>query len=360
MMYSNDSQPRVGSNYWLPGQQFRSAPRGYIALMWALCAALLLSGCGIRANRNIKLVKRIDLARLSPAAVAVQGDLAYVANHSDLTVLDVSDPLNPQRIAFYLPEPNWRDDRSVFDVVVDGHYAYLAANGLVVVDISDPHNPKGLYTYDIDGFAFDVKVKEHYAYLAGLSNGLLIFDVSQPSQPELVSQVYNIPDRRLARRTSDSVEAVDFVGQYAYVVRESEWTKLVDILDITDPASPKNVARYTPEKSPWDIVVQGHYAYLNAQLNYIDVVDVSDPLAPHHVGSVKTPGHIRQHTVDGDYVYVADSFNISIIDVSNPKKPRVVGFYDISIGPTVAKVGDYLYARAEAEPPLIHIFEFNP
>jgi hypothetical protein len=312
-------------------------------------------------NRNIKLVKRIDLAYpFSPETIVLQGDLAYGANHDDLIILDVSDPLNPQRVASLVPGSSLGKKRNVLDVVVDGHYAYLAANGLVVVDISDPSSPKELYMYDIDTRAVDIGINENHVYLAGLEDGLLIFDVSDPSQPKLVNQV-GISD---AGWRGDGVDAVDFVEQYACVVREMDNTRFVEILDVSNPTSPRNGSVYTPKPrhGPMDIVVQDHYAYLNGLFYSIDIADLSDPLVPRLVGSVETPGQVGQYVVDRGYVYIADSFNISIIDTSTPAKPKVVGFYDMITVSNVAKVGDYLYAvgQTAGRAPELHIFQFEP
>ncbi|MCR4297161.1 MAG: hypothetical protein NUV75_00190, partial [Gallionella sp.] len=231
---------------------------------------MLLSGCNTRANRNIELIKRISDEVLgcyfSPAAAIAQGNLAYVANHGDLVILDVSDPLSPQCIASYKPQPlmeysygKMRNVRNVLDVVIDGHYAYLAANGLVVVDISDPGNPRELSTYDIDTFALDIKLRDQYAFVAAVSNGLLIFDVSDPAHPKLVSQG-RFPDAA-SDGASVHVTAVDFVEQYVYVVVKGDYPYFIAIMDVSDPASPVTVRRYIPEHQPYDVVVQGQYAY---------------------------------------------------------------------------------------------------
>jgi len=204
MIPGHGTQFQGGFTRWPVTQQPRPAPRAYIALACALCAALLLSGCNTRANKNLELVKRMDDedigCYLSPAATVVRRDLAYIANHSELVILDVSDPLTPQCIASLEAQPlmewsagKWRNIRNVRDVAIVGHYAYLAANGLVVVDISDPQNLQEVSVYDIDTAALDIKLKGNYAFLAAVRNGLLIFDVSDPAQPELVSQL-RFPD----------------------------------------------------------------------------------------------------------------------------------------------------------------------
>ncbi len=231
------------------------------------------------------------------------------------------------------------------------------------MDISDPRNPQELSRYEIDSMATDIKLEDDHVFLAAVGGGLLIFDVSNPGQPQLVSQT-TFPDAAVDSASVD-VTAIDFVDQYAYVLVEGDYPYFIAILDVSDPAEPKEIRRFVPESelNPWDIVVHGQYAYLNGGLQYIDIVDVSDPLAPRLVGSVDTPGHPRQYVVEGNYVYVNDGFNISIINVANPAQPKVVGFYEIAAPSSVSKVGDYLYTAGSTKEDGrsrygLHIFRF--
>ncbi|MCB0203127.1 MAG: hypothetical protein KDI03_23885, partial [Anaerolineae bacterium] len=164
------------------------------------------------------------------------------------------------------------------------------------------------------------------------------------------------------------VTAVDFVNDYAYVLVQGDYPYFIAILDVSDPASPRVIRRYVPgsEHDPLDIVVHGQYAYLNGGLLDIDIVDVSNALSPHLVGSISTPGQPGQYVIDGNYIYVGDSFNISVVEASDPARPRVVGFYDISSSRDIAIIGDYLYTvgqtweNGESQPPKLHIFRFVP
>ncbi len=58
------------------------------------------------------------------------------------------------------------------------------------------------------------------------------------------------------------------------------------------------------------------------------VVDVSNPAQPREVGFYDTPGWAEGVAVSGAYAYVADGDGLRVVDVSNPAQPREVGFYD--------------------------------
>ena len=68
---------------------------------------------------------------------------------------------------------------NAFGVYVSGKYAYVADdfNGLVIVDVSNPSNPSYVGSYDTAGNANGVYVSGKYAYVADGTNGLVIVDV---------------------------------------------------------------------------------------------------------------------------------------------------------------------------------------
>ncbi len=61
-----------------------------------------------------------------------------------------------------------------------GNYAYIADfdNGLVVIDITDPTNPTFVGTDKAAGYAFGVYVLGKYAYVAHNDEGLVILSIS--------------------------------------------------------------------------------------------------------------------------------------------------------------------------------------
>lgn len=342
-----------------PGSRWRSR-----LLIVLTLACWLLAGCSLNANKNIELVKRVEDEELgcyfNPYEMIQRDALAYAGSATHLVVLDVSDPLNPRCMS--------RNDmnRRVDALVLAGPYAFLAAEGLIVMDISDPRNPQELSRYEIDSMATDVKFEDDHVFLATVHNGLLIFDVTNPEQPQLVSQM-TFPDAAVESASVD-VTAIDFVDQYAYVLVQGDYPYFIAILDVSDPASPKEIRRFVPESelNPWDIVVHGQYAYLNGGLRYIDIVDVSDPLAPRLVGSVDAPGNPMKYVIDGNRVYVNYGDGIRVIDVANPTQPRVVGFYEIGMSATtgVSGISDFLYTvgstAEDGYDPKLHIFRFVP
>jgi hypothetical protein len=84
-------------------------------------------------------------------------------------------------------------------VAIAGNYAFVAddAAGLLVVDISDPSNPLLAGSYNTPNSARDVAIAGDYAYVADFESGLQVLDISSPTSPSFVgSRRSRVPGKR--------------------------------------------------------------------------------------------------------------------------------------------------------------------
>jgi hypothetical protein len=96
------------------------------------------------------------------------------------------------------------------------------------------------------------------------------------------------------------------------------------------------------------VFVQGNYAYIG-EGPLLTILDISTPAAPTVVGkSGLFPGVVEDIHVDGGYAYVvAGSGGLRVVDVSTPANPTEVGFYDTPDDARgVAVSGSYAYVVA--------------
>jgi hypothetical protein len=122
-------------------------------------------------------------------------------------------------------------------------------------------------------------------------------------------------------------------GNYSYVV--SEGSDALEIIDITNPASPLHVGSISNGaggallNDPVAVYVVGNYAYITSKgSNALEIVNVSNPASPVHAGSLANGGAalLSQPTsvhVVGNYAYVASSGSnaLEIVDVTNKATP---------------------------------------
>ena len=93
------------------------------------------------------------------------------------------------------------------------------------------------------------------------------------------------------------------------------------------------------------VAVQGNYAYIGEGPR-LTILDVSDPTHPIVVGKTNPlPDVVRGVTVSGDYAYTANYWKgLRVIDASDPTHPTEVGYYDTpGEARGVAVAGDYAY-----------------
>jgi hypothetical protein len=104
-------------------------------------------------------------------------------------------------------------------------------------------------SYAPTGAAQDVTVAGNYAYVAGLSNGMKVVDISNPTDP-IVAGTYDIE--------THMPYAIEVIGRYVYLADYSAGLHIVDISDPTDPVG----AGYYDTLGPYDLDVVEDRIYL--------------------------------------------------------------------------------------------------
>jgi hypothetical protein len=287
------------------------------------------------------------MAMLSARArgVAASGAYAYLYHTGGLDVVDVSNPIAPKRIGFWQShgESGWSPTYRGSHVSVVGKYAYVAdrGGGLQVVDISDPTDPKDVGSCQSPGHG--VAVVGNYAF-AGYERILSIVDVSDPKSPKVVGTYQEPPTTGL------HTQAVAAAGKHVFMPFDWPGGGLL-VVDVSDPAAPKRVFP-GQEASPLvrgrvrALALQGDYTYLGAGPRLV-VADISDPKRPKVLGSAEVlPSRLTDVAIDGDYAVVAGGRSgLRVLDVSEAKSPKEVGsFATREAITTVALAGDCAFA----------------
>ena len=237
------------------------------------------------------------------------------------------------------------------DVVFSGDYAYLAAagGGMMVVNISDPTQPWAVAHCYVFPTAWPnygcIALSDSYAYVGDWEQGMGIINISDPNAPIAMGYC----QVQICYVTSD----IAVRGNYAYAVW---WTEDRDqyfglkVIDISNPSNPTGVGfLYMPDYA-MGVAVRDTLAYVADDWSGgLRIVNVSDPTNPVEIGSCQTPDYALDVAVSGNYAYVADDLSgLRIIDISNPTAPWEVGFYDtpgdawhVAIDGHCAVVADY-------------------
>ncbi|MGQ0700115.1 MAG: LVIVD repeat-containing protein [Panacagrimonas sp.] len=189
-----------------------------------------------------------------------------------ITAIDVSDPTSPRILYTGLSGFIWNHG---IEFSPDGNRAYLAnglPGGLIILDISDIQNRVAVPTVrQISSINWNVaSVGQHalpvfyngkpYLFVADefASEGVRVFDISDETDPKLVSQI----QLEIQRPEQASARAVDTAGNgffgyeahYCDVDRQQNPTAMacgfmqsgVRVFDILNPARPREIAYFNP------------------------------------------------------------------------------------------------------------------
>lgn len=250
--------------------------------------------------------------------LVIANNYLYCSSGNCLLILDITNPSSPVKKGELSGAGNCKGGGPTAGrfYALNGNYLYVTQfkEGLVIVDVSDPSNPNLVMRYDPDDLSIDaVSTQGSYVYLA-TNEGLKILNVSDPANPYLVGNL------------SGSSGGVIVSGNYAYYNSGSK----VSLIDISTPDAPNEVGSYNSSKTVYDLAIDTVNNYLfSACYGRVDIVDISNPVAPSGLGTY-TWGSNNYSTIaiSGGYLYVAAHDNrVFCVDVSNPVNPAEVAIY---------------------------------
>jgi hypothetical protein len=152
-------------------------------------------------------------------SVAASGHYAYLYHTGGLDVVDLSNPTEPRRVAF------WRSHES--DSGWLGRFQRL-----VVAELSDPKGLTVLGSTDVLPCKLtDVAVAGNQAFVAGERGGVRVLDISNPKTPKEIG----------AFPTDGAVTTLSLWGHYVFAGEEGA----LHVLDASDPKALRAITTYS-------------------------------------------------------------------------------------------------------------------
>jgi hypothetical protein len=215
------------------------------------------------------------------------------------------------------------------DVEVEGSLCIMAAGqgGLVLVDVSDPTNPEylstGVTSYPAMGCAY--VASDSLAFAAIGAQGIYVYDVSNLLNPVWQSNGQGTFSRDVVTRevTPGDYHEVFTADGYGMKTQECYYYEGLDTWHFRQAGddAAAGVAR--------GICVHGNLALLAIEELGLSIYDVTDVRNLLYLGGVDTPGEARAVAASGDYAYVADwRAGLQVVDITDPSSPEIVASVD--------------------------------
>ncbi|NHJ85300.1 MAG: hypothetical protein FK734_07545 [Asgard group archaeon] len=255
---------------------------------------------------------------------------AFVADGTNLQIVNVKDPANPVEIGQFFDEND-----AFFRVYVHNDFAYILENdlGLRIVDVSDPTNPIERGNFTLSGDYIDLCANDEYVFIACEGAGLRIIDVYYPDYPQ----------QSLLYQELGDVYDVEIMDTNLYLA----CGEYLQIVDISNPYEPEPIGNYTRDTSYYiQLDVSNNYVYALSLFEGFDIIDIkTDITEPVKIGQYFTYAMPVQIQADGQYIYLLDDSGLfEVFDATNIAHPKKIGDYDEinNFGTFAAKDG-YIY-----------------
>ena len=272
-------------------------------------------------------VRTGSIEGLEAEALCVVGDHVIAGN----AIIDISDPAMPLIVAHTYPP----DIFDIHAVEADGSLVGYAndSEGLQLFDLSSPNEPQVIARVELENLARNIFWQNDRLYLPIHDYGLQILDVSDPGSPTLLGQI-EVPG---------DMSHITVSGGLAYL---SGWSSSMRIVDVRDPTQPALLGSVDMPYNVSGICVAGSHAYIPDGPGGLLIVDVSDPMDPFVAAELATWNVCTDVVVEGDLAYVSDASSLLIVDVSDPVNPEIIASESTgSRYDGIAKSGNFVYVE---------------
>jgi len=200
-------------------------------------------------------------------------------------------------------------------------------SGMKVLDISNPSNPqivsqteiKTINQIAVDGALVAVAFQRTALSLTSLPSpgGLRIFDIAYPRQPRSLGSVNLGNARAVDIQDGLAVALVD-------AVTAGSGMDLVTV-SVQDPSRPVKLGSLSVGRNAKSVEIVGRYAFVMGSWGYPTIVDLRNPSVPVSAGHIDLYG-TTAIAVHANRMLVGSQYNgVAMYNISNPGSPARIG-----------------------------------
>lgn len=244
----------------------------------------------------------------STRAIAIQDNHAYIASGNILLVFGLTADSPPKLLA------QAQSPGTISNIVLHDDHAYVtdSTGMLQIFDVQNPQHPQLAASYSLEHPPNALSVDQGRAYLAS-GRQLTILDVSRPQSPHRMAQF----------TMHNDVVTLQVAQGHAYLALGKFG---LTALDVRDPDNVREAGSFRGDVH--DITVAAGQIYLANGSTGLTILDASDPQALQWLGSINRIGSALSLNYDNGHIILHnDRSEVSLIDVQNPKLPKVVAVH---------------------------------
>lgn len=242
---------------------------------------------------------------------------------STFTILEVSNPRNPETIA------EMEINIPAQDLKIQGNICYLGGSEFITVDISALDNPRilGRIEFLVNNFILD----DQYAYLASGADGMNVIEIANPRDMIVVSHF--AMDARMLTRSGDILYGSQRIIKFRYPDNPNDQfdISVPAVLDISNPMVPRRL------RNP--IELRGTVGYLTTLENLLFinwggffVYNVENPESWEQVAEIQPLSNSRSFynslVINNDQIILVDE-GLKLIDYSDFRFPVVSDYLEL-------------------------------
>jgi len=239
--------------------------------------------------------------------IELSGGLAYAVGQGGLVILD------PTPGAAAVLGSGVSDRFHRVEPIEDGYVALTHRDrGLTIVDVSDPTQPELVAMVGGSGWE-GMAYADGRLYVTVRNEGVRVFDVTDPASPQSVGDGAGLSAPwELSKPRNGWIYAADN-------------TLGVVPIDISDPDAPVVGEPVDLGSAVLHVTVDGDHLYASAGGAGVVVFDLADPARPAPIVTLPTGGSVVMTAVADGLLYAADHTGLVAWDVSDPSAPVPVG-----------------------------------
>ena len=271
-----------------------------------------------------------------PGLTAQPPELSYVAPDAEV------EPSLPEPLPEPSPTPGLPPISGTFDllghaggnliaVALDTAVAYLAVGPrLVVLDLSASQEPQELFRSEAQPFmASGLAVADGRLYWLSAAGRLLVFDLTSPVQPTLLSDLPVPPGRQHIAVSGNRLYIAgetDLQGKPENILRIYDGSDLLHLVELGELALPNQAV---------DLTAAGERVYVTLWAGSLVAVDVSDPV---HPAILHTLSDLHGVYVQPPHIFAASMENLVVYDLSSAADVRSLVAWPVDREPRLANI----------------------